>query len=154
MSSKLGNMVLDHSCTKKIWITDMGVMVCRQYKAMYSFIVVGTVSIAAQTLLDVSVIREMTKRGSYREMKDKDQVQPNGVHKNSGGLAGRRNVFGLRGGNFVEMKESPDLGSDNGDMGQRLVSQSPDLRFDGQTPDLSYGGHTPDLSEYEKTPRL
>ena len=150
ITSKIGDMVLGHSCSTSLWVTDMGIMICRIYKALYSFIVIGTASLAAAAVLDFRVIREISNRGAYREMKDNDQGQGEkrglGLGRSMSGMSARRSGFGLRGGNYVQMKESPELAGDDGDMGQRLVENTPDLRSPGMRSD--------EMSDYERTPRL
>lgn len=120
-----------------MWATDMGVMVCRIYKALYSFIVVATASAGASVVLDISVSNEVSKRGQYREMKDEGKTR--GMAEPSPGL--RRGFY-----TNVEMKDSPDLGVRAGEF-------DADTRYDGVDDDTTkLVGRTPDLSE--QTPKL
>lgn len=139
ISRKLSGMVLSHTCTLSTWQTDMGVMVCQIYKALYTFIVLSAASLAANLALDVAVWRQSTSRGAYREMKDGDSQyygavgggnQPAWQEKERTGAqmapAHTTADAGYRRGFSLDMKqESPDLGYDLGDS-QRLVAGSPD----------------------------
>jgi len=61
MSGTLANMCdIDH------WNEDVGIMVCRIYKALFTFTLVGLVSTLAALALDIYVYRQQTRRGIYR----------------------------------------------------------------------------------------
>lgn len=137
ISAKIGSMVLGHSCAMPMWATDMGVMVCRIYKALYSFIVIATASAGASVLIDITVSGKVSKRGVYREMKDDGKT--GGPPQPSPGL--RRGFY-----TNVEMKDSPDLGMRRGEF-------NADTTYDGVDDDTTkLVGRTPDLSE--QTPKL
>ena len=145
ISRKLSGMVLSHTCTLSTWQTDMGVMVCRIYKALYAFIILSAASLAACLALDVIVLRQSTSRGAYREMKDRDshhyggsaaQQDPTTVPAWHGKERTGATDGGYRRGFSLEVKDSPELGSDLGDA-QRLVVKSPDPGYTPfQTPKL------------------
>lgn len=61
---------LSHSCTKVNWGNDDGIMVCQQYKALFSFVVFGTISQIAVIVLDVRARIAQNKRGRYAKMED------------------------------------------------------------------------------------
>ena len=137
ITAKIGSMVLGHTCAMPMWATEMGVMVCRIYKALYSFIVIGTASSGASFILDISVSSEVSKRGMYHEMKD--EGKKGGMGEPSPGL--RRGFY-----TNVEMKDSPDLGV-------KGVEFDADTRYDGVDDDTkNLVGRTPDLSQ--QTPKL
>jgi hypothetical protein len=137
ITAKIGSMVLGHTCAMPMWATGTGVMVCRIYKALYSFIVIATASSGASVILDISVSNEVSRRGMYREMKDDGKT--GGMAEPSPGL--RRGFFTGAG-----MKDSPDLGVRAGDF-------DADTRYDGVDDDTAkLVGRTPDLSGH--TPKL
>ena len=117
-----------------MWATTTGVMVCRIYKALYSFIVVATASAGASVILDISVSNELSKRGAYREMKDNIKD----------GLMGEPSPE-LRRGFYtnIEMKDSPHLGVRGEDSEPKYDEEEDTARLVGKTPDLS--GETPKL---------
>ncbi|EXJ91282.1 hypothetical protein A1O1_04392 [Capronia coronata CBS 617.96] len=59
---------LGHSCSRANWASDAGMMVCRTYKALYSFTVFGWVAQVAQIVLDVRSRRAETALGRYDMM--------------------------------------------------------------------------------------
>ena len=126
ISSKIGHMVLSHSCEISVWQTSMGMMVCRIYKALYAFIVISTTSQAGAVVLDYTVLKQQSTRGAYREMKDRSYEKERTGQKIS--------QSGLQRGFYMEMKDSPDLNKD--DDGQRLVAgDSPEMSdISQQTP--------------------
>lgn len=64
-------MVLSHSCSVKIWGTSMGVMVCRLYKAMYSFSAISLALAVGSVILDYTVLREDAVAGIYQPLEGK-----------------------------------------------------------------------------------
>ena len=137
ITAKIGSMVLGHTCAMPMWATEMGVMVCRIYKALYSFIVIGTASLGASVILDISVSNEVSKRGMYREMKDEGKA--GGMAEPSPGL--RRGFY-----TNVDMKDSPDLGV-------RGAEFDADTRYDGVDDDTAkLVSRKPDLSD--RMPKL
>ena len=126
ISSKIGHMVLSHSCEISVWQTPMGMMVCRIYKALYAFLVISTASEAGAVTLDYAVIKQQSNRGAYREMKDQSYEKER--------IGQKISQSGLRRGFYMEMKDSPDLSKD--DDGQRLVAgESPEMSdISQQTP--------------------
>lgn len=71
LSSRLSHMVLSQSCNIDLWQTNMGIMVCRLYKALYSFIVISLVFEGANAALDCWVFREQKSTGIYQPMESK-----------------------------------------------------------------------------------
>jgi len=61
---------LGHVCNTSNWGTDAGIMICRIYKALFSFTVTGFVSALAAVWLDVKVRRTQVRRGVYNQMGD------------------------------------------------------------------------------------
>lgn len=70
LSYRLGNMVLGHACTLALWQTEMGLMVCRMYKAMYSFATICLLTSMAHVALDWVVMKETKSSGAYRALAD------------------------------------------------------------------------------------
>lgn len=62
-------MVLTHTCNLSLWQTDMGLMVCRMYKAVYAFSAVCVATSLASAALDFKVLREGSA-GVYRPLAD------------------------------------------------------------------------------------
>ena len=72
---KLNHMVLSRSCTIEMWQTDMGMMVCRIYKAMSAFLILAWLSSIASFILDWTVASGQQSRGAYAQMKDNSAMQ-------------------------------------------------------------------------------
>ncbi|CRL23214.1 unnamed protein product [Penicillium camemberti] len=56
------------SCTTTYWGNSTGIAVCRSYKALFTFTVIGVVSYIAAVWLDVIVRRRQTRLGAYDPM--------------------------------------------------------------------------------------
>ncbi|EME49564.1 hypothetical protein DOTSEDRAFT_49802 [Dothistroma septosporum NZE10] len=69
MSGTLANM-----CDVEHWNEEVGIMVCRIYKALFTFTLLGFVSTIAAFVLDIYVFRQQTRRGVYR-LHDLDSKQ-------------------------------------------------------------------------------
>ncbi|KAK7535254.1 uncharacterized protein J3D65DRAFT_630602 [Phyllosticta citribraziliensis] len=61
---------LGHVCSVARWGGEDGVMVCRTYKALFAFAMLGFTSTLAALLLDLYVYKRFTQRGSYNAMLD------------------------------------------------------------------------------------
>lgn len=61
---------LSHSCTKINWGNNDGITICQQYKALYSFVIFGTMSQFALIVLDVRARIAQTRSGRYAKMQD------------------------------------------------------------------------------------
>jgi len=59
-----------HVCNVDNWQVDVGIMVCRLYKALFAFALLGFVSTLCAMLLDIYVFRKNTSRGKYNQMRD------------------------------------------------------------------------------------
>ncbi|KAK5452861.1 hypothetical protein LTS15_007009 [Exophiala xenobiotica] len=59
---------LGHSCSRSNWASDDGMMVCRTYKALYSFGVFGWLAQIALVVLDIRSRRRQTALGRYNKM--------------------------------------------------------------------------------------
>jgi hypothetical protein len=55
-------------CTTTYWATSTALSVCRSYKALFAFTVVGTAAYIAAIWLDVVVRRRQTRLGAYGPM--------------------------------------------------------------------------------------
>jgi len=60
---------LAHVCNRKNWTGPTGIMVCRIYKSLFAFALLGTLTTLAALLLDVYVWRKTISRGKYSQMK-------------------------------------------------------------------------------------
>ncbi|KAH7074315.1 hypothetical protein FB567DRAFT_537155 [Paraphoma chrysanthemicola] len=59
---------LSHVCNKDNWDDDVGMSVCRLYKALFSFSLLGLVSTLVALILDVHVQRQATRRGRFQQL--------------------------------------------------------------------------------------
>ena len=59
---------LGHSCSRANWASDDGMMVCRTYKALYSFEIFGVIAQIALIVLDIRSRRKQTRQGRYDSM--------------------------------------------------------------------------------------
>lgn len=57
---------LAHVCNTNNWESDTGVSVCRMYKALFSFALLGLVATLAALALDVKVMRGARRRGVFQ----------------------------------------------------------------------------------------
>ncbi|PPJ53650.1 hypothetical protein CBER1_00799 [Cercospora berteroae] len=74
MSGTLANM-----CDVQHWHEDVGIMVCRIYKALFTFTLLGFISTIAAFLLDIWVHRKNTSRGMYTLQELDHKNRPNAV---------------------------------------------------------------------------
>jgi len=65
---------LGHVCNKDTWTGPTGIMVCRIYKALFAFSMLGTLTTLLALLLDVFIWRKTVARGKYSQMKEKPPV--------------------------------------------------------------------------------
>lgn len=61
---------LSHSCTIGNWANDDGVTVCQEFKALFSFVVFGTLAQIAMVVVDVRARIAQTRSGRYAKMRD------------------------------------------------------------------------------------
>lgn len=59
---------LAHICNKDSWDSDLGLSVCRLYKALFSFSLFGLVATMLALVLDVHVQRQATVRGRFQQL--------------------------------------------------------------------------------------
>jgi hypothetical protein len=70
--------LLTHSCTKVNWESGDGMMICRCYKANYSFVIMGMLSHIAMVIVDIRARRNQTALGRYAQMdKAKNEKEEN-----------------------------------------------------------------------------
>ncbi|MCJ1328054.1 hypothetical protein MMC10_004729 [Thelotrema lepadinum] len=67
LSWNLSNL-LGATCDLEHWDHSTGIMVCRIYKALESFTVIGTLSTALALALDISTLSTIHRRGAYNTM--------------------------------------------------------------------------------------
>ncbi|KAF2097839.1 hypothetical protein NA57DRAFT_76646 [Rhizodiscina lignyota] len=67
---------LTHTCSLDVWREDAGIMVCRIYKSLFAFAMLGFVSTLAALFLDIYVLRRATRLGKYNQMNDIDRKSP------------------------------------------------------------------------------
>ena len=61
---------LGHVCNTANWASPQGIMVCRIYKALFTFTLLATLSTLGMIILDVRVRRKQTSLGRYDQMRD------------------------------------------------------------------------------------
>lgn len=61
---------LGHHCARTTWHNEAGIMVCRLYKALTAFTVIGLATTAVLFLLDLRTHRGTTAQGTYNVMLD------------------------------------------------------------------------------------
>jgi hypothetical protein len=61
---------LGHVCNTANWGSDVGIMVCRIYKALFTFTLFGALSALAMVVLDIKVRKQQTSLGAYNQMRD------------------------------------------------------------------------------------
>lgn len=59
---------LTHVCNVDNWADELGISVCRLYKALFSFALLGLVSTLFALVLDVRVQSKVTKRGRFQQI--------------------------------------------------------------------------------------
>lgn len=72
-------MVLLSRCTVNLWQDEMGVMVCRMYKTMYSFSVVSLVVSMGIAVLDYRVLKQDKTAGVYHSLIGADKLATEGM---------------------------------------------------------------------------
>ncbi|KAF2825187.1 hypothetical protein CC86DRAFT_467700 [Ophiobolus disseminans] len=59
---------LSHVCSRDNWDSELGMSVCRLYKALFSFSLLGLLSTLVALVLDVHVQRQATARGRFQQI--------------------------------------------------------------------------------------
>jgi hypothetical protein len=59
---------LSHACSRDNWDSEVGISVCRLYKALFSFSLLGLLSTLVALALDVHVQRQATARGRFQQI--------------------------------------------------------------------------------------
>ncbi|KAK1146315.1 hypothetical protein N8T08_003102 [Aspergillus melleus] len=83
------------TCNATYWGTSTGINVCRIYKALYAFTVVGTATHLAGIALDVIVRRRQTRLGAYDPMASSTALNDYKLHnRNSSIMSGGMGSYG------------------------------------------------------------
>ncbi|KAL1306054.1 hypothetical protein AAFC00_004180 [Neodothiora populina] len=75
---------LTHSCSLEHWDTGLGVTVCRIYKAVYSFSLIGFISTLAALFLDLHILNLSRQRGQHHRIDYDDNNNNNNAAANNG----------------------------------------------------------------------
>jgi len=132
---------LSHVCNKANWTGPTGIMVCRVYKALFAFSMLGFFMTLGAVLLDVIIWRRTTSRGKYKQMLDPDQ--PKGIAPGSAPYVApqysdSRNSISLSG--YTQGQQQ---------RGDREGYEMPEEQFNYDT---SYrGGHEPNEAQNTKS---
>jgi hypothetical protein len=75
MALMIWNMygTLGHSCTTANWGNSDGVMICNQYKALFSFVIIAWLCQIALIVLDVRARRSQAALGKYDKMRESQE---------------------------------------------------------------------------------
>jgi hypothetical protein len=83
---------LGHVCNAANWGSDAGIMVCRLYKALFTFTLLGAVSATAMVALDLKVRKKQNSLGKYNPMPESAySLKPVQEAFSSGAHAGHHN---------------------------------------------------------------
>ncbi|MCJ1282429.1 hypothetical protein MMC26_001752 [Xylographa opegraphella] len=72
--------LLSHRCTIENWSSELGVMICRIYKALMSFTVIGMLATLCALILDIHTHRATSHLGAYGSMRDPPHDSKNLLH--------------------------------------------------------------------------
>lgn len=61
---------LKHSCTISNWGNNDGVLVCQEFKALFSFVVFGTLAQIAMVIVDFRALKAQRRGGRYENLRD------------------------------------------------------------------------------------
>ncbi|KAE8374983.1 hypothetical protein BDV26DRAFT_24639 [Aspergillus bertholletiae] len=83
------------TCNATYWATSTGITVCRIYKALFAFTVLGNISYIAAIALDVIVRRRQTRLGEYDPMASNQALNDYKMHdRSSSALSGGMGPYG------------------------------------------------------------
>ncbi|BAE57406.1 hypothetical protein F9C07_2999 [Aspergillus flavus] len=83
------------TCNATYWATSTGITVCRIYKALFAFTVLGNISYIAAIALDVIVRRRQTRLGEYDPMASNPALNDYKMHdRSSSVLSGGMGPYG------------------------------------------------------------
>ncbi|KAF2117064.1 hypothetical protein BDV96DRAFT_489979 [Lophiotrema nucula] len=102
---------LSHVCNRANWDTETGVSICRIYKALFSFALLGVLSTLLALALDVHVYRGSTRRGKFTALQNMDSKRNN--NHEGDGVAGPIGEYGVGGYDARESNPNPMAASNN-----------------------------------------
>ncbi|OGM50456.1 hypothetical protein ABOM_000930 [Aspergillus bombycis] len=83
------------TCNATYWATSTGITVCRIYKALFAFTILGNISYIAAIALDVIVRRRQTRLGEYDPMASNAALNDYKMHdRSSSALSGGMGPYG------------------------------------------------------------
>lgn len=80
---------LSHSCSSANWGSSAGMMICRTYKALFAFALLGALSTLALVVLDIGARKRQKRTGQYDQMKDGSIDEKPSENAFSSGALGR-----------------------------------------------------------------
>ncbi|OAL54719.1 hypothetical protein IQ07DRAFT_501723 [Pyrenochaeta sp. DS3sAY3a] len=131
---------LTHVCNIDNWTDELGISVCRLYKALFSFALLGLVSTLCALVLDVRVQSKATKRGRFQQIQmlggndgkrgavvqhheDEDEANPNPAARKNHGQHNRGGEgYALPEEQFAYDEDTSYRGA-AGQMGRRSVEE-------------------------------
>lgn len=99
---------LGHVCNTLNWDTNTGIMVCRIYKALFSFALLGFLSTALALGLDVRTMKQVGRRGKFAPLQQREDKTRGGLEDVGEELnpnPTRRGIKGNRGGEGYAVPE-------------------------------------------------
>lgn len=131
MLARWSSETVSHVCDTSRWESDIGVSICRQYKAAFSFALLGLLATLLALAVDVKVLRGARTRGAFQQvdrLADERKGIPNNVQEldaNPNPIAAQQRQF--RGGQGYSVPEE-QFGYDDlayhgaaGEMGRRSL---------------------------------
>ena len=107
---------LSHVCNQEQWDDDLGISVCRLYKALFSFSLFGLLSTIMALILDVHVQRQAVVRGRFQAIGmiagDGKSGRSEGIESNPNPSASRQH--GRGGAGYSLPEEQFAYGDDTG----------------------------------------
>jgi len=131
---------LSHVCNRLNWVGPTGIMVCRIYKALFAFSMLGFATTLAALLLDIVIWRKTTSRGKYKQMLDPHKPQgiaPGDAPYTAPHYSDSRNSISLAG---YTQGQQP--------RGDREGYEVPEEQFQYDT--AYHGGHEPNEKQTQK----
>lgn len=153
---------LGHTCTTANWGNNDGVSICQQYKALFSFVVIGWLCQIALIVLDVRARRSQSALGKYGKMRDSQDfnMKMDPLHSRESSVHDLPMGAGLDGA--AQRLHQQDGQAAQRDPAQPALSRqssfystaAPTYTSQAQYQDASYGGNGNGYQAYNPTPRF
>lgn len=117
---------MGHVCNAANWDSSTGVSICREYKALFSFALLGFLATLLAFLLDVHVQRKATSRGKFTALENLDGKRAYHVDEQE-----------------IQLEANPNPSARGQRGGERQGYALPEEQFEGYTDreeDMGYHG--------------